>query len=274
MFHKIPGQIASPELVAMKNPPRTSFFDRLVQKRALARWERAARLAGTLELDTLRQLRGDARALRREIDRVLHVADGRLQLPLVGADRVPEPPGCDWSWRPELWRGPVQPAGIAAAATQTRIGRELTLFHNCSAQEITLRQIRNTRPTDIAPYGLRLDVLRFEGSFLSLVLDLPEDAMRGLRLSHLLRLCIQVEMERPVGILCRLNIRHGPNTEQLVRELPMGQAECYVDFDLAYTKMNERRVEGGWIDLIFEGPQMNQVSLRDLTLARHPRAEI
>jgi len=29
-----------------------------------------------------------------------------------------------------------------------------------------------------------------------------------------------------------------------------------------------------WLDLIFESPEMNQVTIRDLTFCRYPRAEI
>lgn len=76
-------------------------------------------------------------------------------------------------------------------------------------------------------------------------------------------------------MFARLNVKHGPNTEQIVREIPLGGSiETWVEFDLAYTKLNEKRVESAWIDLIFEGPQMNEVILRDLNLPRHPRAEI
>jgi hypothetical protein len=47
-----------------------------------------------------------------------------------------------------------------------------------------------------------------------------------------------------------------------------------VEFDLAYTKLNEKRVESMWVDLIFEGPQMNQETIRDVTFLRNPRAEL
>ena len=80
-------------------------------------------------------------------------------------------------------------------------------------------------------------------------------------------------MEKPLEIFARLNIKHGPNTEQIVRELPLHEEDIMVEFDLAYTKLNERRVERLWMDLIFEGPQMNQVILRDLTFSRRPRAD-
>ena len=47
-----------------------------------------------------------------------------------------------------------------------------------------------------------------------------------------------------------------------------------VEFDLAYTKMNEKRIERMWVDLIFVGPEMNQIILRDVTFSRRPRAEL
>ncbi|MDZ4134740.1 MAG: DUF6478 family protein, partial [Paracoccaceae bacterium] len=39
-------------------------------------------------------------------------------------------------------------------------------------------------------------------------------------------------------------------------------------------KMNEKRVDRIWVDLIFEGPEMNQIILRDVTVSRRPRAEL
>jgi hypothetical protein len=33
-------------------------------------------------------------------------------------------------------------------------------------------------------------------------------------------------------------------------------------------------VDSIWLDLIFEGPQMNQITLLDLTISRKPRAEM
>ena len=114
----------------------------------------------------------------------------------------------------------------------------------------------------------------FDGSFLSVVLDLPEESVRGLTLRHVIRLDAVVELEKPLEIFVRLNIKHGPNTEQLVREMPLQSSEAFVEFDLAYSRMNERRIERAWVDLIFEGPEMNQIVLRDVTLSRRPRAEV
>jgi hypothetical protein len=251
----------------------THFIGRLSQRSAVRTWARAADVADKVELDDLKSLRTRARQVRREIDRVMRVADQRLSS--SGRDAaVPRPLHADWAWRPDLWSAPVTPVGLASVENRSPFGDCATVFHDCRDSELSIRQIRNTRARDLAPYGVRLDVFRFDGSFLSLVIDLPPASVLGLKLRHLVRLDCAVEMERPIEIFARLNVQHGPNTEQVVRELPLHQAEHGVEFDLAYTKMNEKRVENAWVDIIFEGPQMNQVILRDLTLSRRPRAEI
>jgi len=252
----------------------TSLIDRLLHRRFLWRWGQAADAAGTADLDTLRGLRGRARALRRNLDRVIHQAEHRLALPVIGSNVIRKPLGTDWSWRPELWKGPIAVPGFSSVPSRAPVCDGATIFHDCRRSELTVRQIRNTREADIAPFGFRLDVFRFDGSFLSLVLDLPEDAARGLKLKHLIRLDIIVEMEKPLEIFARLNIKHGPNVEQIVRELPLNEEEVMVEFDLAYSKLNEKRVERLWVDLIFEGPEMNQIILRDVTFSRRPRAEL
>jgi hypothetical protein len=164
--------------------------------------------------------------------------------------------------------------GFSSVPTKGLVCDGATVFHDCRRSELTVRQIRNTREADLAPFGFRMDVFRFDGSFLSLVLDLPAEAAQGLKLRHLVRLDVIVEMEKPLEIFARLNIKHGPNVEQIVRELPLGDEEVMVEFDMAYTKVNEKRIERLWVDLIFEGPEMNQIILRDVTLSRRPRAEL
>ncbi|KHA50665.1 DUF6478 family protein [Sulfitobacter geojensis] len=251
-----------------------SFLDGKVFSRNMLRWARAARRAPETELPLLRRQRARARALKTHLDKLIHTADERLALPMIGSTSFPKPHNADWAWRPELWRGPLPTPGLSAVQTKSMLGDEVTLFHDCEFSELTLRQLRNLREADLAPYGLRLDVFQFDGSFLSLVVDLPEDGTNGLKRTHLLRMDAIVEMEKPLEIFARLNIKHGPNTEQIVRELPLNEENHRVEFDLAYSNLNEKRVERAWIDLIFEGPQMNQVVLRDLTFSRRPRAHL
>jgi len=252
----------------------SSLLEHLLHRRGLHRWERVAAQAQKMPLSQLRHLRQRALQMRSRIDRVLFIADERLTLPRIGSKAFHKPLHSDWAWRPELWRGPITPPGVAAATTKQGFGEEVTLFHDCRISELTVRQVRNTREADVAPFGLRMDVFNFDGSFLSLVVNLPEGAVRGLKRRHLMRMTAVVETERPLEIFARLNVRHGPNTEQLVRELPLGQGEIVVEFDLAYSNLNEKRVERAWVDLIFEQPSMNQVILRDVTFSRRPRADL
>ncbi|MEQ9693151.1 DUF6478 family protein [Shimia sp. SDUM112013] len=251
----------------------SGMLQRLYQKAVGRYWARAARSASKTNLSTLRRQRTQASKLRQHLDTVLSVAENRLALPLIGSSTFPKPHGTDWSWRPDLWRMPLAKIGIASAQNKQKLGPEVTLFHDCHVSELTLRQIRNTREADLAPFGLRMDVFRFDGSYLSLVIDFPFEAVDGLKRNHLIRLTTIVELEKPLEIFARLNIKHGPNTEQIVRELPLNAEEIMVEFDLAYSKLNEKRVEKMWVDLIFEGPELNQVILRDVTLSRRPRAE-
>lgn len=252
----------------------SDLITKTLHRRILRRWHRIANTAATIDLAHLRQDRTRARALRRTLDQVIHQADFRLALPVIGSNVMRKPMGTDWSWRADLWKGPIPVPGIASVSGNASICNGATIFHDCRRSELTVRQIRNTRDIDIAPFGFRMDVFRFDGSFLSLALDLPDEATQGLKQKHLIRMDVIVEMEKPLEIFARLNIKSGPNVEQIVRELPLNSEEVMVEFDLAYSKMNEKRVEKLWVDLIFEGPEMNQIILRDVTFSRRPRAEL
>ncbi|MEM7718362.1 MAG: DUF6478 family protein [Pseudomonadota bacterium] len=245
----------------------------LLDKGTLRRWDRAARTVGALKPGELKRLRQQARALGRRLDTVLLVAEERLSGPLIGEAGVRRPMHSDWAWRPDLWRGPIKPVGHAMVASKTPLGRDVKLFHDCTLSELSARQMRNVRAEDIAAFGVRMDVFNFDGSFLSLVIDFPKDGTEGLTRRHIVRLEIRVTTEKPLEIFGRMNVRHGPNVEQVVREFEGSTGELWIEFDMAATRLNEARIERAWLDLIFEGPQMNAITLHDLTLSRRPRAE-
>lgn len=240
----------------------------------LKNWRKAAQAARHTDLSELKRQRNRARRLKVLLDDLLHVADERLTLPLPGNHSFPRPHDCDWHWRPALWRGALPMAGLSSAPQSSSFGDEVKLFHDCPLSEITLRQMRNTREADLAAYALRLDVLGFEGSYMSLSIDLPEEAAKGLTRSHVIRIDSTIETEQRTDMHVRLNLQQGPNTIQTVRTLPADTANMQVEFDLAYLELNEKRLEKIWIDLMFDHPQLNQIVLRDLTVMRRKRAEI
>ncbi|MEI4232369.1 DUF6478 family protein [Roseovarius sp. D22-M7] len=184
------------------------------------------------------------------------------------------PHGTDWAWRPEVWTTPLTEPATTSVASHFMLGREVTVFHDCPRAQIDLCQARNPDPADRAALGLHIDVSGFDGSFLSLVLDLPRPALAGLTRQHLVRLDAIVAPETPLRIFARLNVQHGPNTEQITRELPLDAPAAAVEFDLAYSKLNENRLQRAWIDLILETPQTTQVALRDIMFSRRLRASL
>ena len=238
------------------------------------RWARAADAAGEMDPFALRSLRSEVRAMRRQIDRIIHTADNRLTSPALGAGLPRMPLGTDWVWRPDAWRGPVAVPGAVADTARTAISDDLAVYHDCALAEICLRQIRNSNEADRAPFGLAIDVFGFRGSFLSLAATLPEAAVSGLKARHLVRVDVVMDCDRPLRGFARLNIKHGPNVEQLVSTFPTEGREKLAEFDLAYARIDEHRIERAWLDLIFNDAAMTRITLRDLVVSRRPRAEL
>lgn len=244
------------------------------QRRAEDRWARLAEAAEAMDSFDLRALRAEARGLRRQLDRLLQVADTRLGAPALGVGLPEMPLGTDWAWRPDPWRGALPEPGAVAATERTAIAEGLALYHDCPLGEVVARQVRNQSEADRAPYGLAVDVFGFRGSFLSLALNLPEAGVTGLKSRHLVRAEFVIDSDRPVRAYVRLNIKHGPNLSQPVSALPSEGREKVAEFDLAYADLNDRRIERAWADLIINDAEMTRVQIRDVVISRRPRAEL
>lgn len=250
------------------------FLEGWHQRRAEERWTRLAETALGLESFELRALRAEARGMRRQLDRMLQVADARLAVPPLGAGLPQMPLGTDWCWRPDLWRGAQPVPGGVCQGGRTPLGDGLALHHDCPLGEVVVRQVRNDKPEDRAPYGLAIDVFGFRGSFLSLAMDLPEAGADGLRARHLVRAEMVIDSDGPVRAFARLNIQHGPNLAQPVSSLPETGRDKVAEFDLAYAGLQDRRIERVWADLILNEAAMTRIVIRDLVFSRRPRAEL
>jgi len=263
----IPGfQFGRP---AIMTPNPRALIDRLAIRRATAACGRMAEDTAAMAPERLDALRADARLLRRRLGEVVLRTDSRLS----DARPLPVPLSADWSFRPAVFCGALTPSGSRARAGRTPVGPDAALFHDCPREELSFRQRRTAFTSPGAVWGLRLDIFAFEGSFLSLVVDLPQEALEGLSQRHILRLEVMLEAETPVRVFARLNIAHGPNTEALVRIVPQDGPRPTVEFDLTEAGIDEARVEKVWADLIFEAPAMNRITLSDMALSRRPRAE-
>ncbi|SFR00867.1 DUF6478 family protein [Poseidonocella sedimentorum] len=250
------------------------MIDRFIQNVALRAWRGWADAAARRDPRWLRQSRGSARRLKGQLERFLSAADRRLAMPATTHSPILAPSSADWTWRPGLWRAPL-PAETRAAMTRDRtINDEVSLFAENQGDEIILRQPRNWATTDLCPYGLEIETFHVAGAFLSLVITLPEAAAQGLTARHLIGLSMVLEVERPQGFVARINIRHGPNTAQIPREIPPGDLAPLIEFDLAYAELDDTAIGHVWLDLIFDQPAMNRIRIRDLTLMRLPRSEL
>lgn len=254
------------------------WIDRVLRQRAEAQWARLSDSTAGLRSGRLAYLRDEAAMLRRNLDRFLMQSDHRLAISRAGLDNIALPGGTDWRWRPEFLSTPGRPSGVAAPENAARMGDSVTIWHDCPHRALMLRQVQNVRATDLASHGLRVEVMGFAGDFLSMSIDLPQAALEGLTRNHIIRLDSAVEVERGQEIYFRLNIGNGPNTEELLRHLggvtPGQVCQNVTEFDLALTQMNEKRLDKIWLDVIFERPQMNAVTIREMILSRHPRAQV
>lgn len=191
---------------------------------------------------------------------------------------LPLPAGTDWRWRPEILNEACRVAGIAGPESGAVIMDGTAIWHDCTARAIIVKQMRNVESTDLAAFGLQIETFMFTGSFLSLALDLPPEVLNGLTQNHIIRLELVVRTEREQECYARLNIGNGPNTEEVLSHLgglPSGNANVQViEFDLALTQMNEKRLDKVWLDLILEKPAMNAVMIREMVFSRHLRANV
>lgn len=251
----------------------SDILQRHLHKNQVRYWNALNDQSEDVDRSKLQTLELRARQLRSKLNRFLHTSETRLSMPRTGSHSIRKPSLSDWSHRPEPWRSRIAPSGIAPLTNRSAFGSETTLFHDCELSEITLRQIRTTNETDLSPFGLHLDVFSFKGSFLSIAINLPTSVTTGLHSNHVIRLALDIETSGPVDISARFNIKHGPNTAQLLCHLPEAQGERIAEFDLSQLNLNTKRLENAWVDVIFAKPEMRALRLRDLTLSRRPRAE-
>ena len=170
--------------------------------------------------------------------------------------------------------------GLAAPETGRRLGQEMRIWHDGGPRAaLILRQVPNGGATDLAPFGIVLESFDFSGSYVSLAFDLPADAARGLSRSHILRIEAQTGAEAEgQGLVARLNITNGPNTDTATRPMqppaPGRSMVQVVEFDLSALPINQGRIDRLWLDLILDHPRMNTLRLRYLILSRHLRAAV
>lgn len=251
------------------------FLGRIGLAQVMRRWAGVLASPDTASASDLRAMQGQMRGLRNDLARMAGAAQSALlQRTAAVADGILRPDQCQWVWRPDPWARALVPRGQVGVASPTKLAPDVTLFHDANAPDLTIRQEPARDPAWGARFGIVMEVYRFDGSFLSLVHDLPAASLQELTRDHFVSVQLRLDLEEPLEVYARLNVRHGPNTEQIVRQFALKDGVAVAEFDLAYTKINDKRLDKMWLDLIFEGPSMNRIALWDMTMLHAPRADL
>ncbi|TJZ93362.1 hypothetical protein FA743_03850 [Paracoccus gahaiensis] len=249
-----------------------------IRRNAFRQWNRFLRTVSQRQQPVDHDLRDEARDLQQVLARFLQIADARAVRAGNSLSRIDLPAGTDWRWRPQVMSSRSTLPALISPPDGKWLSEEVALYHDCPERALILCQIRNRLATDLAEYGIKLEVMGFSGSYLSFSLALPPEALENLGGHYIIRLDARLQAERPIRVYSRLNIQQGPNTETLLRQMgdPIEGGNCQrvVEFDLGYAELSQRSVDKAWLDVILEAPYMNAVSLRDVILSRHPRAHI
>lgn len=235
-------------------------------------WQDALRATAPAGEEATRARRDAARQARATADQAARIA----QVQLRAAEFPPPalPAGAVWAQRPGVWHQAAEHPVRVTPPSGTEIVPDLTLFHDCPRAEMILRQSISPRGAP-APFTLSLDTLRFEGSFLSLAIALPEAGATALSAREIVQLDLHATLHGTTRLYGRLNLQQGPNTVQMLAEFPTPETgTTRVEFDLAYGDLRDLPVDRAWIDLIVERPTMMRLTLQDLILSRRLRAEI
>lgn len=252
----------------------SNFMNLFGQPQPLKRWEHDLLAPERLSAQQLQDVHRRLRNMRRDVDRLAATAETAILARVGDLDGILRPDQCDWAERAWPWRMRLPERMHMNFASPLTLGAGVTLFHDATHAETLLRQDPVRCGRTEAGFALVLEVYRFDGSFVSLAQDLPPAALSGLTLGHFFSLQVSIEVERPITIYARLNIQHGPNCEQIVREIAFSGLHGLAEFDLAFTRIRENRITKAWLDLIFDGPAMNRFAILDMVLLRAPRADV
>ena len=249
------------------------FVNKFVLDWGASIWNNIARHAEAQSLGDLISIRNRAAELRRILDTVIMRADHRADNPRQGSTRMKMPDDADWGWRPDAFSTRMGQINSVIKAQRHDLGSSIAIHHNDEEPEIVVRQFKNIGIDDLAAFGVSLETYQFSGSFLSLAIDLPKDASTGLSKNHIFEVEGKLVLDHPMPVFVRLNVKHGPNVEELLQEVPHGAKRLYLEFDLGFCDLHEARVENVWLDLIFDDPAMNRIKISDMVFYRRPRAK-
>ena len=90
----------------------------------------------------------------------------------------PKPLHTEWAWRPEPWSVSLTPPAIESFSSGASFGTQAKIFHDCSRGAYSVHQLQVVDGP--APFAVQIEAHEFDGDFLSVAIDLPEEAVAKL----------------------------------------------------------------------------------------------
>lgn len=178
------------------------------------------------------------------------------------------PPKTQWGFSPKLQNGITQDGLSGKILTGTALGEHVTLHHEADGAAFSVH-----RPDDYGA-GLVFEFKEFAGEYFSLAFEVPVEGVLALGRQGLVRLNLRTRLSEQTKAYARLNLCHGPNTEQIVRMIDIGEGESFVEFDMFYTEFEQNRAASAWIDLIINDPAHMSFALEEVVILRRARASL
>lgn len=197
-----------------------------------------------------------------------HGSSRQNALPIDVPEGFHIPAKTQWSYRPQIWRdaSPFDIYGDILSGTE--LGPLVTLHHDGDGAALSIR-----RPEQDAS-ALDINFDGFEGGFFSLAFELPETGIQSLAHHDLIRVALKSTAAEAFVAYVRLNLRHGPNNEQITRMIDIGDGDSFAEFDVFYTEFNPNRVTSVWVDLIINNPAARKITFDEVVILRRARASL
>lgn len=176
------------------------------------------------------------------------------------------PPKTQWGYTPRLWSSSAHEIS-GNILTGTELAENVTLHHDGTGSNFTIKP-------PLENVGLDFEFDNFNGSFISIAFGFPETAAKSIGRHDLLRISMNSNADESFQAYARLNLRHGPNNEQIIRMIDIGDGESFAEFDIFYTEFEPSRASDAWIDLIVNEPGGRKFSLTDVVIIRRVRASL
>ncbi len=173
-----------------------------------------------------------------------------------------------WAFCPDIWKTASEFEIEGTVLSGTELGAHVTLHHDGKDTAFNICRPNGDK------HALQFTFSRFDGSFISLAFALPQSEIHKLERHDLLRIAINSTTPEPFEAFARLNLCHGPNTEQITRMIEIGRGQSFAEFDIFYTAFEPLRVADIWIDLIINAPQNRMITITNAVILRRTRAAL